>query len=85
MTTFFLFFSKWTNWTPGKINFAEFAMNRQQGFILVLSHVKAANLFLAAHPITSQSSKNAKTTTDASSTKRIGQLVKLADCGNVSW
>jgi hypothetical protein len=77
------FFSKWTNWTQCKISFVVCVMNRQQDFILELSHVKDANRFLAARPTTSPSFRSAKITTDASSTRRTELLAKHADSESV--
>ena len=47
--------------------------------------VKVANPFSVALVTINQSSKNARTITNASSTKRIEQHAKHADSRNVSW
>ena len=74
----FLFFS-WKDWIPCKISCVESVRNLQPDFTSALLLAKVANPSLAALVTINQSSRNAKTITDASSTRRTERHAKHAD------
>ena len=82
--TFFLLPSfSWTVWIRCKIKCAEFVKNQLLDSILERSLAKVVNRF-SDEPVTTRASfPNAKIITDALWTRRIVQLVKLADSENV--
>ncbi len=75
----FLFF-RLKSWTRCRTNSAGYVMSLPQVSTLVPSPVRAASPFLAGPATTSQSSRNARTTTAASSIRKIALPARPAGC-----